>query len=173
VGEEGAPQESRDYRTALTKIKALNPDYLYMPLYPEGGIVAVNQASELGITTKMFGADAGGDPKFQKEVSGKADILYTEPKTGSSDEFKAKVFAKTGGDQVPIGTANAYDNLKILAQVMSEVGTDPDKIQEALRAIDYKGVSGDISFDENGDVKIANYVVKRIQDGGAVEVSTQ
>ncbi len=170
VAVEGAPQESRDYRTTMSKIKALDVDYIYMPAYPDGSIVALKQANELGIKTKFLGADAWDDPKLHKEVSGKGSFMYTSPVNLSPEDFKAKIMAKTGGDQVPIGTPNAYDNVKILAQVIGEVGLDADKIQEALRSIQYNGVSGQISFDANGDVTSANYVVKRIEGGTAVEV---
>ena len=170
VAEEGTKSEARDYKTQLTKIKAAKPDYIYMPSYPEGATVAVKQARELGINTKMLGADAWSDLKFQKDVSGKGDILYIESATSMPDDFKAKILAKTGGDQVPLCAPQAYDATKILAQVMSKVGTDPDKIQDELRAIQYSGVSGSIDFDENGDVTVAKYVVKRIADGTATEV---
>ena len=168
--EEGAPQDSREYKTQLSKIKAAKADYIYMPTYSEGGIVAMKQLKELGITTKVFGGDAWADTKFQKEASGKGDILYTEVATPPADEFNAKVLAKTGGEQVSICASQAYDNVKILAQVMSKVGTDPDKMQEELRTISYNGVSGAISFDQNGDITAANYVVKRIANGTATEV---
>lgn len=170
LAEEGAPQESRDYRTILTKIKGLNADLIYFPAYPDGSVVALKQAQDLGIKTPMLGGDAWGDPKLWKEVSGRGNFLYTEPFTPISDDFKAKVLAKTGGEDVPIGTANAYDNVKLIAQVISQVGLDPDKIQEKLRATEYDGVSGHISFDQNGDIETANYIVKKIADGTATEV---
>jgi branched-chain amino acid transport system substrate-binding protein len=167
---EGAPQEARDYRTLLTKIKAAKADLIFMPMYPDGTIVALKQASELGIKTRMLGADAWDDPKVHKEVSGKGDFVFTVPFSPISDEFKAKLKAKTGGDDAPVGTSNAYDNIKIIAQVIGQVGTDPDKIQEAMRSLTYQGVSGSIDFDDNGDVTSANYIVKRIEGGKAMEV---
>lgn len=170
IVEEGTPQDAREYKTQLSKIKAAKPDYIYMPTYPEGGIVAMKQLSELGIKIKVFGGDAWGDTKFQKEASGKGDILYTEVATPPNEEFNAKILAKTGGEQVPICSSHAYDNVKILAQAMSKAGTDPDALQDELRRISYNGVSGGISFDQNGDVTAANYVVKRIENGAATEV---
>ncbi len=170
VVDEGTLPEARDYRTQLTKVKAANPDYLYLPLYPEGGTALINQLKEFSIKTKVLGADAWGDPKLQKDVSGKADILYVGPKTLLSDEFKSKLLNKTGGDQVPVCAPQAYDALYVLTKAMSQVGLDPDKLQDAIRKTDYAGVSGKIQFDQNGDMTIADYVVKRIQGGTEVEV---
>lgn len=170
LGEEGTPQDGRDYRTQLSKIKGLGADLIYAPMYPEGSTVALKQAQELGITTRFFGADGWGDPKLQSDVSGRGDFWFTEPYSPSVAEFQAKVLARTGGEQVPICVPNAYDNVKIIAQVMREVGTDPAKIQAALGQVQYSGVSGSISFDQNGDLTTGSYVVKRMEGGGAVEV---
>lgn len=170
IAAEGAPQEARDYRTIMSKVKGLNADVIYMPAYPDGSIVALKQAQELGIKTRFLGADAWADPKMQQEVSGRGDFIFTAPVNLSPDNFQQKILAKTGGKDVPIGTPNAYDNVKILAEVIKKVGTDTDKIQQAIRQIKYDGVSGHVEFDANGDVTSANYVVSRIQDGKAVEI---
>lgn len=171
LSEEGAPQDSRDYRTILSKIKPLNPDYIYIAAYPDGSTVALKQAKDQGIKTKMLGADAWDDPKFQAAVSGMGDYLFSVPFSSVSDEFKAKLKAKTGSDAAPVGTTNVYDNIKIIAQILAKVGTsDPDKIADELRATVYDGVSGHISFDQNGDVTTANYIIKKIENGSATEV---
>jgi branched-chain amino acid transport system substrate-binding protein len=170
VAAEGAPQESRDYRTIMSKVKGLDVDLIYMPAYPDGSLVALKQAQELGIQTKFLGADAWGDPKLQKEVSGRGDFTFTEPATPLTEEFKVKILAKTGGDQVPLGTGQAYDNVKIITEVIKTVGTDPEKMQQAIRQIKYQGVSGQIEFDANGDLTSASYTVKQIKDGQAVEI---
>lgn len=170
LGAEGTPQENRDYRTPLTKIKNLGADLIYFPAYPEGSIVALKQAQEIGIKTRILGADAWGDPKLQQAVSGKGDLLFTEPDTPLSEGFKTKVTTKSGGKEVPLGSAQAYDNVKIIAEVMKKAGADTEKIQEMLRQLRYTGVSGTVAFDQNGDVTTAKYVVKRIEGGKAVMV---
>lgn len=171
VSEDGAPQDARDYRTMLTKAKALLPDLIYAPTYPDGGTVLLTQASELGMKTQFLGADGWGDPKLWKAVSGKGNFLFTTPMNSSPDEFRQKVFAKTGGKDIPVCTTNAYDNMKMIAEVLKKVGaTDTDAIQSALRAMKYDGVSGHIEFDANGDVTVANYSVNRMHDGTATEV---
>ena len=171
VDEEGSPQTSKDYRTELTKVKGLNPDLIYMPTYPDGGTIALQQASQLGIKTKILGADAWDDPKLQKNVSGLGlYLLYTKPVSNPPDSFKQSISAKTGGNEIPVGTPNAYDNVKILAMAMSQVGTNPDALQQAIRQTKYDGVSGHIEFDQNGDLTTASYVVSKIENGSAMEV---
>jgi ABC-type branched-subunit amino acid transport system substrate-binding protein len=55
----------------------------------------------------------------------------------------------------------------MLAQVMSKVGTDPEKIKNELYKTVYTGgVSApSISFDSNGDLVGANYSVQIVHDG--------
>ena len=53
-------------------------------------------------------------------------------------------------------SANAYDCLGILAQVIGKVGADRKKIRDGLAAINseangYKGVTGLTYFDKKGD----------------------
>jgi branched-chain amino acid transport system substrate-binding protein len=170
VAVEGSPQDNKDYRTAITKVKAANPDLVYAPLYPDGGIAFLKQYAELGMKTRIYAGDAWADTKLQKEVGADMDVIYSEVMMPSADEFNAKVMAKTKGTEVSICASQAYDNMKLLAQVMGQVGTDADKVTEALHALQYKGVSGDISFDQNGDLTAASYVVKKIENGKGVEI---
>ncbi len=170
VDEEGLPQEARDYKAEITKIKASNPDYVYTAMYPDGGTVFVNQLSQTAKGLKLFGSDGWGDTKFQKEVSGKADILISTAKTAAMDEFNAKMQAKNPGVQVPVCAPQAYDAFNVIAAAIGKAGTNPDKIISELHKIDFQGVSGKITFDEKGDLPTADYVVKRIENGGATEV---
>jgi branched-chain amino acid transport system substrate-binding protein len=67
---------------------------------------------------------------------------------------KAEVFA-----------AHAYDAAKILATALKNAGGDPNKLVNALYAIrDFPGVTGDTTFDENGDV-IKPVAVKMVNGG--------
>jgi branched-chain amino acid transport system substrate-binding protein len=171
VLEEGTPQDARDYKTQLSKINAANPDYIYAPMFPDGATVMVDQYKSLGLKAKIFASDSWDDTKLQVAIKGKAEVLYTVPKTAESAEFSSKLIAKYPDSKVTTCVPQAYDAVKVYAEaVKSAEGTDPDKIQAALRDLNYSGVSGKIDFDENGDVTVANYIIKRIQNGSSVEV---
>ena len=60
----------------------------------------------------------------------------------------------------------AYDNAKILTEIISRVGTDTEAIKNELYKIkDYSGVSGKITIDSNGDLANAEYQLRVIRNG--------
>ena len=66
-------------------------------------------------------------------------------------------------------SANAYDCLGILAEVIAKVGPDRQKIRDGLAAYNspetaYNGLTGATFFDENGDCAKAA-AVKTVKDG--------
>ena len=168
VGVEGAPQESRDYKTALTKINSSGAKFVYAPMYPEGSIVALKEAKELGITAQFIGGDTWDDPKFQETVKNLGTFIYPKIETMATADFNQKIQAKTGVKDIPICVTQAYDAMHILAQALSKAGTNPDALSDALRATSYDGTSGHIEFDQNGDVIGGSYSFKKIH-GGTVE----
>ena len=171
VAEEGTPQTARDYRTQLSKVKAANPDYIYAPTYPGGATALLKQAKEMGLTNKFLSGDAWSDTKLHTDVNGLGfDMQYVESKTNVSDEFKSKLLAKVGGEQVPLCATQSYDATYVLAEALKESGTNAEDLAEAIRDTVYDGVSGHIEFDGNGDLTTASYVVKRITNGSSAEV---
>lgn len=59
-----------DFKAALTKLKAANPDALYIPGYYEEVSKIIKQAREVGITTPLLGSDGWDSPKLV-EIAGK------------------------------------------------------------------------------------------------------
>lgn len=170
VAMEGAPQDARDYRTIVTKVKAANPDIVYAPTYPEGAIVLVKQLREQQVTAKILGGDGWTDTKLQSALVGQQDVYFVQPKmVAAPDAFKKALLVKTGGTEVTIATQQAYDNVKMLAHVFAKVGTDPDKVSAEMHKLKYDGVSGEISFDVNGDLTSSSYVFMVVRDGIAKE----
>lgn len=151
----------------LTKIKVEKPDYLYIAASPKESADILKQASELGLKTKMLGTDRWSDKKLQIEAGGKLDILYTEPRAALPEEFVKKILAKTGGKEAPVCAGEAYDAAKMLAATFMKVGLDAERVQDELHKSGYAGVSGQIIFDQNGDLLNTAFVVKKIVKGGA------
>ncbi len=167
---EGTASEVRDYKTQLSKVKAESPDYLYMPMYTDGALVATQQLQDLNIKVKILGADAWSDPKFVRGVNRNADIIYIGSSASPTDKFRSKLSAKIPNDEIAICAPQAYDAADALFKAFKAVGTDPDEVSEFLHNLSFDGASGPISFDNNGDIVHVSYVVKRIKDGQAIEI---
>ena len=172
--EEGYEQTARDLRTNLTKIKSAKPDLLYFLGYTEASIPGLKQVAELKLGLPILGGDTWDDSKIWTDVGVAGNgVMYTVASTKGGDEFKAKMQAKVGTNEIAVCSPTAYDGLKIMAQVLGQTGTaDRVAIKDALYQASYAGgVSFDnIRFDSNGDLVSANYIVKEVKDGVATPV---
>lgn len=160
---EDYPQDARDLRTQLTKIKDAKPELLYFIGYTEASIAGLRQAKELGLTMPIFGADAWDDAKIHENdfASGISYVVaaVTSKDTAFIDRLKAKNADNT------ICAPGSYNNVKIVADIMKRVGADSIKIKDELYKVkDYPGVNGAITLDQNGDLATAAYEVKMVKD---------
>lgn len=156
-------QDTRDFKTEITKMKASGADLIYFPAYTEAALAFTKQAQELGLKIQILGADGSDDAKLYG--SGFAEgMIITAGSSIVKDQAWVDKLKTKGADQgtcVPQG----YDNIKILADIMKRVGTDATKIKDELYKVkDYPGVSGSITIDKNGDLTTAAYDIKQFKD---------
>lgn len=176
VFNEGLSQDTRDFRTVIGKIKESQAELLFVPQYTESSLAFVKQFTGMGVNMKIFGADAWADSKFQKEVSPyvygtkREQILYVEAKTGSDKDFASRFMKVYPGEKIGVGVAQGYDATRVLIESMKISGVENrEMLADTIRKTNFKGVSNQISFDQNGDLMGAEYVVKRILSDGSVE----
>jgi len=174
TGAEAYTKGTTDFTPQLTKLLRDKPDTIFLCGYhPEGALIA-GQARKLGFNGPLFGAD-GIDNEDYIKIGGKAtDNTYcTVPFLAASASPAGKDFAKrfkeAYGRDVDWMSANAYDCLGILAQVITKTGPDRKKIREGLAAINseangYKGITGLTYFDKKGDCAKPAFV-KMVKDG--------
>lgn len=155
VAEEILPR-SPDFRSTIDKVRAKNPDALYISSFVSESAKVLKQMAERGWKPRVgIGADALEDPKFFEHVGDAAEGavyggLGGDPKVYG--EFVARYRKRYGEDPEVFG-AQYYDTIYLLAEAIRRGGTTPEGIQKALLGIkNYKGVCGTISFDQDGDV---------------------
>jgi branched-chain amino acid transport system substrate-binding protein len=163
-------KNTNDLKTQLTKIKAINPDLVYFVGYTDGTIIGLKQAKELGLQVQMLGGDAWNDPKIVAGAGSAAEgTMYLVPTSAKASAFEGEMAKVTNGKEITVGSRESYDAVKILAQVMTKVGSDSTKVKDALyKVTNYQGVSGNISFDKNGDLVSASYDIKIVKEGKSV-----
>jgi branched-chain amino acid transport system substrate-binding protein len=170
LSDEGYEQTARDFRTQISKIKASGPDLVYFIGYTEASVPFLKQASDQKLGVTLYGADAWDDTKlFEQAGAAGEGVMYTVAAPSKSQSFKDKMKAKLGTEEVIACSAPAYDAVKLLKQVMEKVGTDSTAIKNELYKTTYTGgVSAEsLSFDKNGDITKADYVIKTVKNGKA------
>jgi branched-chain amino acid transport system substrate-binding protein len=165
VAVESFNKSDRDMRTQLSKIKTANPEAIYFLGFNEASIPGIRQAKELGINVPIVGGDAWDDDTIWSAVGDAGEGLrFTVVATPNSPDFVEKMQEK--GNATTICAPQSYDIAYIYRDVMKEVGTNGQAVKNALYNVqNFQGVSGVISFDENGDLRTAGYVVKVVKDG--------
>lgn len=172
AGTEAYLQKDTDFKATLTKIKAMNPDVLFVPGYYEEVGRIIRQARELGITVPIIGGDGWDDPKVV-EIAGKDAINNTYFSNHYSPDDKdplavkfAEAYNKEYGQAPSAFAALGYDAALMLIDAIKRAGTtDSDKIRDALEQTkDLKVVSGVITLDAKHN-PIKSAVVIEFKDG--------
>ena len=160
VGKESFEQGATEFRTQLTKIKALNPDAIYLAGNPREMGRAIKQARELGINTIFLSISTLNDPEVFNITGNdaiKGTIITDASFDPNSKNPEAKKFIndfrKMFNKEPGILANTAYDALMIISYSITKVGLEPDALQDYLHHLDgYSGVAGKISFNKDGDV---------------------
>jgi branched-chain amino acid transport system substrate-binding protein len=178
VTQESYSEGDKDFQSQLTKIKAANPDIIFVPgYYTEVGNIA-KQAQRLGIKQPMMGCD-GWDSEDLFKIGGNAiqGYYYT---THYSPQNKAPRVVKFVNDYTKLyGTtpdalaAVAYDAAYILSDAIKRAGSpDRAKIRDALASTkNFVGVTGTISMDKDRNA-VKPLVVLKVNGKQADYVTT-
>jgi branched-chain amino acid transport system substrate-binding protein len=178
VAIENGQRGQTDFRTQLTKIKAKNPEALYILGYSEIATM-MKQARELGIKAQFFGDPSMESPEVTRVAGSAAEgTIYTrsafDPEDTSSviRNFQKKYKERYGelGDEY---AAEFFDSIHLIAIAIGKYGASSDDIRKGLMAIkDYPGVSGRTTFLPNRDVA-KPVVLKMIKEGKFVPYSPE
>ena len=162
VGHEFTTDKASDFNSILTTLKGKKPDVIFF-----GGMDAVagpmlKQMKQLGINAKFMGGDGICTTELAKLAAegmsddnvycAEAGGVEGEQKAGM-DKFRTDFKTKFNAD-VQVYAPYVYDAVKVMAQAMvSADSADPAKYLPKLKEVNYKGVTGNIAFDEKGDIK--------------------
>lgn len=160
-----------DFSAQLTKIADANPDVIFTPQYYNEVPLIVQQAHELGIDVPILGSDSWGTPDLIDLCGEDCEGLFFSTHYApdiATDVAQAFIsdYEERYGEKPDDVAALTYDAFQMLFQAIEDAGAiDKPAIRDALAAIDrYEGVTGIMSFDEQGDpTKCA--VIIQIKDG--------
>lgn len=137
-----------DFRPQLSKIKAANPDVIFMPYFFKEVALSANQARELGITQTLMGGD--GWPSDQlismgaKAVEGSFFVNHLDYDDPEVQGYKARYRAKYGVETELNGYL-VHDAVLLLVAALEKAGVvSGEAIAQAIPQVEVKGITGRI-----------------------------
>lgn len=172
VMEEGFVKSDRDFRATLTKIKAKNADFIYVPGYYEEVAPLIKQAREMGITVAIGGGDGWDSPDMVKVAGDQSlnNCFFTNHYSSQDKDPKVVKFVesfKAKYNKEPDAfAALGYDSMMLLAQAIKDAGeANPEKIKDAIaNTKDFQGITGTMSIDKQHNPVKAGVIIE-FKDG--------
>lgn len=157
--------DDKDFSAILTKVKAANPDLLYLAIpSPAQAATIVKQMVGMGLKMKVMGGDGIREQdELIKGSGGAAEGVYATSigpllkDVPEAKEFVKKFEAKYGA--MSMYSAQSYEATKVLLEGLKKAGVKDGKVDRkaVLDAVhktkDFKGVLGvPITFNDKGDL---------------------
>ena len=175
---ESYQKDDVDFSALITKLAMKKPEVIYLPdYYAKVGLLA-KQIREKGLKSTLLGGDGWDSPELAK-IAGNAIVggYFTnhyspDRKDAVTQAFIKKYREKHGTVPDALG-ALAYDATMILFKALDGAKTPtPEEIVKGLPGLkNFKGVTGNISFDKNGDV-VKSVVILKVDKDKARYVTT-
>jgi branched-chain amino acid transport system substrate-binding protein len=180
VDQQYTTDKATDFMAILTAIKSKNPDAIFFGGMDTQGGPMVRQMEQLGMANiKYFGGDGICTDKII-ELSGGAktlgNVICAEggaslAKMPGGTAWKARYDAKYP-KQFQVYSPYTYDATHVLVQAMVEAGSiDPKVYMPKLAAINYKGVTANIAFEADGELKNPAMSLYMYKDGKKVPLN--
>lgn len=172
IGEESFLQKDQDFKSTLTKIKAINPDVVFIPAYYEEVGKIIRQAREIGIKSRLIGTDGWDDPKLI-EIAGLSAVegtFFSNHYSPQDQDPKVVEFVKAYKaeyNQEPSALAVlGYDCALVVIDAIKRAGSDdPEKIRQALEETKKLQITTGLLSIDNNHNPIKSAVVVEMKNG--------
>jgi len=177
VSEEQFQTNQTDFKAILTNVKAANPDVIFAPSSIATAPLIIQQARELGITSTIMAGDTWENATIIENAGNHAEgvvlsTFYDEADPANEEAasfvkgFKEFLKENNQSEIIPAVSALGYDAYLVALEAIKQANsTDSTAIRDALQNVQINGVTGSISFDENGDAKKDMAFIKIIENG--------
>lgn len=173
VAKEAFLSKDIDFKAALTKIKAANPEAIYIPGYYEEVAKIIKQTREIGLNVPLIGCDGWDSPKLV-EIAGPEALNNTyfssafsvQDQTESVQKFIADYKAMYQKDP-DIFCMQGYNAGLVLADALKRAGdgADGSKLAAAIAATkDLPVASGKLTYDKDHNPIISAIIIE-MKDG--------
>ncbi|GAB4287689.1 MAG: branched-chain amino acid ABC transporter substrate-binding protein [Coriobacteriia bacterium] len=160
-----------DFSAMVTKFKGLAPEAIYYGGAHTEGALLSKQAKEAGLKVPVIGGDmlfsadymnVAGAANAEGDICTSLGLPLEQQPRGV--EFAA-AYEERYGAAPEAYDSYAYDSAWIIINAVLDAGADRDAVAQAIRALTFDGVTGEVSFDEAGDNR--NQVISsyRVENG--------
>ncbi len=180
VDEQFTTDKATDFMAILTAIKSKNPDAIFFGgMHPQAAPM-LRQMEQLGMANvKYFGGDGICTQEIIQLAAGAktlANVICAEggssiAKMPGGIEWKKRYDAKYPG-QFQIYSPYTYDATFLLVDAMKRANSvDPKVYTPELLKANFKGVTANISFEPNGEIKNPSMTLSVYKDGKKVALN--
>ncbi|NLN96801.1 MAG: ABC transporter substrate-binding protein [Eubacteriaceae bacterium] len=176
VIEESYAKADKDFSAQLTKIKEANPDVIYIPDYYSTVGVILQKAKDMGMDIPCLGGD--GWDSIQEEYADVAQgYVFTNHYAADSPNENVKKFTENYNEaygKAPASfSALGYDAVYAMANAIIEAGsTDAQAVVSAIQTMNVTGITGEFTFDEEGNPKGKEVTIIQVDNGELKYVTT-
>ncbi|GAC1525172.1 MAG: branched-chain amino acid ABC transporter substrate-binding protein [Ramlibacter sp.] len=180
VDEQFTNDKATDFMSILTAVKAKNPDAIfYGGMHPQAAPM-LRQMEQLGMTNvKYFGGDGICTQEIIQLVQGAKtlnNVVCAEggaslAKMPGGEAWKRRYDAKYPG-QFQVYSPYTYDATMVLVDAMKRANSADPKVYTAkLAEANFKGVTANIQFEPNGELKNPAMTLYVYRDGKKVPLN--
>lgn len=178
VARESASDKDTDFNSLLTRIKSKSPDLIFFAGNDGQAAAMLQQMRNLGITAQFIAGDGVHTPEFIKLAGKDAEGVVTTLPGLPLERMRQGLIFKQRFEQkygpVQLYAPYYYDATQIIAKAMQVAGsTDPKIYAPELKKTNYAGVTNQIQFDPQGDLKVGKITAYQVKDGQWIELPAQ
>ena len=172
VAREFTNDKASDFTAILTKIKGLNPDAIFYGGMDAQGSPMLRQVRQLGIKAAFLSGDGLCTAEMLKLSAAVMDnrVFCTQAgipmdKMPGGAKFRERFEQRFKGE-VQLYAPYNYDAATALIEAMKAANSvEPAKYLPALKTLKFKGITGNIAFDANGDIREGGVTFYSFKDG--------
>ncbi len=170
-----------DHSSALSRIKSLKPDWIYITGYTSDLVLARKQMADLGVHAPIITMITG--PAYKEFVDGLGKLAEgvtsaswwhhatrytTDDVFGSTENFYKAFVAREGHDPDYVHASSAAALIALQKAIEKAGSKDRAKVRKALADLDIVTFYGPINFGANGMNQVRKLPIIQIQNGKPV-----
>jgi branched-chain amino acid transport system substrate-binding protein len=155
VADEAYQTGDVDFNAQITRIKAANPDVVYLPNYYNDVALQARQLRAQGINAPLLGGDGWDtlvDIAGDEALNGYWSAGFASDTTDPKGQAFVKAYQARFNKQASQFAALGYDTMMLVANGVKAAGTfDTAAVKDAMAKLNGPYVTGNIRFDQNRD----------------------